>query len=505
MNNTSSFRTILRRVIPIVLVGLVVVIALAAFYRLLMQPRLVITAPAGSRITVKALHGNKTIATAVAKNTTTTVPVVTGDYVVVIAHQTSKQLSYGSIGFFQKHTYHLSATPLHTALVAQQTAFAAVGSGDAVQYLDTTKRAVISLDQSGVLTALDNRNQLVGSLGHDNPGNAAGMHPLADGQAIVLSGNTLYALRDNTLTPLQTKGFPAAIRTLAIGTNQRQSSFVVLANTTLFWYGSPSAAPQKIRDVGKQADEVAYGGQRVIVYSTRMPEAVEDIKASYTSLYAIDPILVDISSKTQATLTSGPIVDASVSPDGRLATVQEQGNAYSSLYDLAAKRIRYDLTDNFLTTPVWSDATHLVYGAGTDIWQLDTQTKSAAVLGELPGDLQPTSITYDQQHASYLVTSYNSASSAAIFRLSGTAVSQTAARAAALLTTTHITSSQFTMSYVDVAQPTIYITTNVVLNDPTGSAFKTATLQARQTALGYLVSQGIDPNKLHIVYNPANP
>src|SRR6185437_7009596 len=148
-----------------------------------------------------------------------------------------------------------------------------------------------------------------------NPGTAQGIYPIANNRAIVLTNSNLYVLQNNRLTPIDMAGLPSASSPIMVGTNPTQESFVAAINQTLYYYSTPSATPQKLLDLDKRFDQVAYGGDKAIVYSTRMPLTKDNIRSAYGS-YAIDPIVIDTTAKTQKVLTGGPAVSVSLSPDG---------------------------------------------------------------------------------------------------------------------------------------------------------------------------------------------
>lgn len=503
----SSQLANLRKFLPAlgVLVALYIVGLLA--YLLIVRPQVIVTAPVDSTITVTATNGTQVASATKTAGSTTSLAVGAGTYSVTIAHSSAKQQYTVSLGLFERKqlTFDASAA-LSSTLVARQSAYNAFPVDTTnITYLNTTTHLVQTINAAGRQTTL--AGATTDFTNGDAPtGNVYAMSPIASGQAIVQTNNQLFVLRHNQLTPLNTAGFPVGIQSFVIGANTSQSSFVVAANQSLFWYASPDATPQKIVDLGKRIDQLAYGGGRAIAYSTRMPETDQSIKSSY-SAYAIDPIIVTIDSKNQSTLLAGPIVGASIAPDGNHATVQTQGSTSSttSVYDLAHNTLMYNVQAFDLPSPLWLDAAHYVFTQGSDIWNYDINARTAVTIGTLPDSLEPTSVTFDSATGTYLVTTYNDAATAAIYRLSTASADQNAVAAAALASNAPTTSQLFSFAYVNVTTPTLLIQTSVTDNNPSPEAFASETRQSRQAALRYLQDHHIDTAKLTITYNPADP
>ena len=497
-NGSAVYRKLL---VP-ALITIVVLVAAVSAYIFFFQARITITAPVGSTITVSRVIDDVQVAQKKTTDTTTTIALSSADYAVTIGNSnTSKQLFYVSTRIFHDTKLIFNAeSELHTITVAKRPAYNVVVQGDAISYLDTTRRAIVNITNDGVVSVLGD-TALFGSLTSDNPGTAQGMYPIANGQAIILSDGKLYVLQNNQLIPLNVTGLPNTSSPFMVGTNPTQKSFVIAINQALYYYSSPNAMPQKIVNLNKRINEVAYGGNKVIAYSTRMPLAKEDIKSAYSS-YAIDPIIVDIAAKTQKVLTNGPIVDASVAPDGQHATIEPQSEPYTTIYDIGQNTPPYTILSPDTTTPAWLDNTHFVYGKGSDIWKFDTINRIGIAVGTVPNSQQPTSVTYNSDSGKYYVTTYATDTNATIFSLSSEIPDLNSEKAANLDTTSQ-TSDLFTLNYVDISQPTIHVLTNIISNNPSPTTYKTLTLQSRQAALEYIKSKGVDPDKLTITYDPT--
>lgn len=498
MNQTTA--AALRRFIALLMIIALGLILSIIGYRLLVQPRIVVLAPAGSTITITSLEQTGYIQNIKAASLSTSIPVDAGSYIVDIDTGTGRQVQYANAGFFRGTKVQADVKqPLSVHIASQQVAYDAVPNGHMLTYLDTTKRSIMQLDDKGDLRQLDGVAQNI-------PGytGAQAIGPIGDNQAVVLSNSKLYILRNGRLTALDTTGFPTSIASIALGTSQSQTSFVIGINQTLYWYTSSEAKPQKIIELQKRFDRLAVGGHMIIAYSTRMPDAQEDIKASYATTYAIDPLLIDGNSKGQQILADGPIVTASISPDGAYATLESRSASHTIIYRLSQRSKAYTVENPDITTPQWMDATHFVYGKDSAVWKFDVSTQSADAIGIFPSGYQPTSIVYDAVNKQYFVTTYPGSSAATVFRLSSTPVDSSASTAASLAAGDQA-NSLFHLAYVDITKPTLRITTSVVLNNPTSASFRKATLDSRQAALAYLRSNDIDPGKLTIVYDPANP
>jgi len=503
--NTSQLAN-LRKFLPAlgVLIALLIVGLLA--YLLVVRPQVIVTAPVDSTITVTGTNGALAASATKTTGSTTALAVGSGTYSVTVAHGTAKQQYAVTLNLFERKQFTFDASAaLNSTLVARQSAYNAFPlDTTSIAYLNTTTHVVQSTSAAGRQTTL--AGATTDFTNGDAPtGNVYAMSPIAGGLAIVQTNSRLFVLQHGQLTPLNTTGFPSGIQSFVIGANTNQSSFVVAANQSLFWYASPNATPQKIVDLSKRIDQLAYGGGRVIAYSTRMPETDQSIKSAY-SAYAIDPIVVTIDTKDQRTLLPGPIVGASIAPDGNHATVQTQGpSSVTSVYNLANSTLMYSVQNFDLPSPLWLDATHYVFTQGSDIWKYDINAHTAVTVGTLPDSLQPTSVTFNATTGTYLVTTYNDATSAAIYRLSTASTDQNATAAAALASSAPTTSQLFSFAYVNVTTPTLLIQTSITDNNPSPEAFANETRQSRQAALRYLQDHHIDTSKLSITYNPADP
>ena len=496
-------RTAINKRLVIITLSVVGVLILAFVTYLLMRPRVTVVAPSGSTIAITNLQSGDETAQETTEHNSTTIAVPSGSYAVTVINNQSKETFYVSLATFQDKKLSFSNTPeLHTAIVARQIAYQVIRQGKAIVYLDTTGRAIERMDENGNRAALDSTNT-ISSLQLREPGQAQILRVVAGNSAVAFTNGVLYSVQNGRLRPLDTSGMSSDRSTVTIATNPSQTEFVVGIGQTLYWYNSVSAKPQKVMTLSKQFDQLAFGGSKVIAYSTRMPNAVEDIRYAY-SLYAVNPLIVDISKKTESTFTQGAIVDASISPDGMYATVRQQGSDTTGIYSLSDNQKLYDMESPDTTTPNWLDGTHFTYGKDADVWSADVSARTVLALGTLPNGQQPTSVTYDAADKIYYVTAYTDSNTAAIYKLSPNTVSNNAALAATL-DVANQTTPDFLFSYIDITRPTLRIVTNVLSNNPSETSYRTGTFQSRQAALSYLKKSLINTDGLIIVYDPANP
>lgn len=478
---------------------LVSIIAIFIIHQTVVRPHVTIVAAPGSAVAITRISDGQLVATQKTSDPSTTIALDTGVYSVTVDSGTGKWLTQVTAELF--HNQKLQdpkVAKLTAATVVRHVAYNPVAGSTSLSFLNTSKRTIESIDQNGTLSELDTTRSAA-MIDDNNTGPAQSLHIISNNRAIAVSENKLYLLQDGKLSPLNMDGLPTDINQILVATSPTEGSFAVAVNKILYWYASPEGTAQQVLTFSKIVDQIAYGGNTVIAYSTRMPLAKEDIKSAY-SQYAVDPLVINISSKTQKTLTNGPVIDASISPDGNYATLELQGASQTMLYDMGQHAPLYNIPNPDVTTPTWTDNTHFVYGRKADIWSFDVTNQTGITIGTLPDDMQPTSITFGGND--YYVTTYNSEDSATVFRLSKTPVDHNAERAASLDAAAQ-DNPLFNITYINISRPTLYIPTNVISNNPTQAAFNTLTLQSRQAALDYVYHNQVDPTKLTIVYDPA--
>jgi hypothetical protein len=389
-------------------------LVLIGIYYYMALPRVVISAPVGSRVAIRSL-GNSTGSQYTTSQPVTTYRIHAGNYLLRIISTDRVQAFYGSASLFQHTSYQLTVDKApHGMAVSNTTAYNAFrDASGAIVYLDTTDRTIKRIVSGGSPVALQPAATTITNTPFQNQ--VTGLYPIAGGRAIVDADSLLYLIDNGVVVPLN-MGDMSAANIMAVATNPTQGSFVVAAGDTLYWYTSAAARPQALLTYAKHVDKLAYGGDTVLAYSTRMPPANEDIRADYAA-YAIDPIIANIQTKTLQNFVTGPIVDASIAPDGQHAFITGQGgNTTAALYDLKSGKILYQLESPETLTPPWIDSSHFIYGKGSSVWKFDINRHNAVAVGTFNQGWQPTSATYDAVSQAYLVTTYPSAAEAAIYR-----------------------------------------------------------------------------------------
>lgn len=393
--------------------GLVLLVCFLG-YRFVAQPQITVTAPNGSIVRLIDMRTGLQVSQTTVDGSPVTLYAGVGNYKVAVANKDDGQAFYTRTALLKRVSLRFAPPrQLTPTLVAHQVAYDPLEDAGRLDYLNTSAQAIEQLSGNTV-TALDS----FGSTAPRNDGTSAQvMKVIAGNRAIVLTHYNLYVLQKGHLDALRTDGFPDTINSVVIGTNPGQESFAVLVNGTLYWYRSPSAQPQIVATLTKRADQLAVGGNQAIAYSTRMPDAKQDIRYAYSPTYAVDPILISLTSGSQRTLGQGPITDASISPDGQYATLEQRGGSHTDIVRLA-DNVTLQAVDNADTlTPIWISSTRYAYGKDSSVYVFDINTQSASIIATLPRDQLITSITYNADEQRYIVSTYPSEQGAAIYQL----------------------------------------------------------------------------------------
>jgi len=186
----------------------------------------------------------------------------------------------------------------------------------------------------------------------------------------------------------------------------------VVANQTLYYYSSISAEPENIVTLSKSVDRLAIGGHNVMAYSTQMPDAMEDIASAY-SAYAIDPILINESTKAQHIFANGPIADASLSPDGKWATIMPRGSSKTNIYTVETGTRAYQIFNPAYALAWTSDST-FAYSVGQSLWLFDVNGKSGHIEGKIGQGSEITSLSYTAGQG-YFTAAYDGPDQAYIY------------------------------------------------------------------------------------------
>ena len=488
--DTDNFAKSVRRFL--ISAVLVIVIGLG-FYLFIFKPTITVDVPAGSNVSIIDAKNN-----VVAQQTNTAraaLHVNPGEYRVLAKNGAKQQQQPIQVGpFAQKKISFTMPSPLNLSLKAYSSAYNVVANGDSLAFLNPVSQHVTLLHAGGDSAPIDN------SFGEGT----RGIYAIANHQAIINKNNQLLWLHDNQLTPLSTDGLPQDynIGAITIGTNPQKSSFVVAFEEALYFYNAPDGKPQKLVDFTKKIDQLAYGGTQVIAYSTAMPQARENIKNAFDPYYNVDPIVFDITTSTQRAL-SGPIVDATIAPDGQHATVEKPDKTLS-LVDLSnLSTTATSIPNPSLSSPLWTANDQFIYERDTVIWRYDLAAHTLTALGQLPSEQHATSITM-QDKDNFFVTTYPRDTRASIYNLSSAPLDTNAETAAAILP--YSGDPNYNMSYVHINQPIVTIQTGVSVKDPSELGhFVSATKLYRQAALTYLADNHVDASKLTIIFDPADP
>lgn len=397
----------LRRTLLITFIVILLLVIAGFFgYRYVIMPRISVSAPVGSHLSITRTSDNATVANQTSTAATTTFWAGNGGYKVLMTQGSAKQVTYVTLAAFQEKK--LTFAPPSQASgqrVTQQSAYDVLPADGGLTYYNPLQRSIQQFANGQTTVVQATAPQAMGLI--------------SKSQAIVEYNKAFYVLSNQQLTPISTVGLPPVSewRTVILGSSPAQDSFVIAINQTLYWYKDTTAAPQKITTLTKAFDQIAVGGDRAIAYSTRMPTATSDISAHYTN-FQIDPLLVDLKTKSEQTLTTGPLADATISPAGTYATISKELGSRTTIYDLTTRAALNDVANSRGFSPLWTDDTHYLFGdTDSTIWSMDVPGASAHTIGRIGTGQQITSLTVGTTPGSYYATVYNSQTDASIYSL----------------------------------------------------------------------------------------
>lgn len=393
----------------------------------------------------------------------------------------------------------LSATPIAQAALYQPI----VANGTVIGF-DPTDNRLKRLDSTGSLSLI-----LSGSRSADAdpeiPGQVQTYHRYRQDQAIVSSNNQLYVVSATSVDGIATDGItfdPADVGKyhLLVATQPGSDAFVVAYKKDVFRYENAAAKPQKIYTAKKEFDSLLFGKSTIGLYDTSIPPATQNITNVFAD-HQIDLLLIDTAAGNQEQTRSGPIAQASLSPDGDSVFVQPR-NQTPYLFSLTQKKQLTIVAPPLVAGPLWTDGTHYLYSGGHDIWQFNTTDKQAILIAALPDDV--TSLAKNGA-GEIIASTYPSRDRATLYRVGAASANTTKSKS--LNAFLPYATADFSITYSGLTgTPTIVITTQAPLNSASQlPLFRQNTLTFRQQALDYLKNAGVDLNGVTIIYNPADP
>ncbi len=332
------------------------------------------------------------------------------------------------------------------------------------------------------------------------PEKLAAYQTYGDRQALAISYGKIYSIATGAVSEVNQEGLTLNNKTLfsyVIGANNVQTSFVIGYGRDVYLYTDANAKAQKAYSNKAQFDQMAYGGDYAILYSTALPNSREDLRASFTD-HQIDPQVVNVKNgKTY--LLHGPITSATISPDGKYATVKPRGE-HAYLYDLVNMKQVTTIDQPDGAAPFWISPTTYIYEKNQQVWRYNTQSQTSDQLANVTSTI--TSFSNDGK-GGYLATYYNSDLDCGVLDITQTALPPAVTPVQQFLP---YTGDNFSIEYSNVNGPTITITTQAILNyEWQRPKYRADTKTYRQQALDYLKSNGVNPADFTIIYDPADP
>ena len=496
-------KQLLRRTIIILAIVTVVTLGSWLFYVNVAQPELRVNAPKAATISLTTPDG---VVVAKQDNTTkASFRVAPGTYVIRAETLSARELKYETVGFFEgKQTDFTFKEPLNAEPIAQAAAYNPSLQAGELLYFDPIKQHIQRMNALGDTSTV----KTLDAGQDDDQSDAAGGGTykallIADGQMILNSYNRLLVIENGVAKSLNIEGIKEAINPLSInfGGNPTQASFVVAVDKAVYLYENADAKPQKLLDLPKTINQIAYGGNRAIAYSTDLAYSKQDVRSAYGS-FAIDPIVIDTSTKSTYEL-SGPLVDATVSPDGKRAVLQARQIDHATVHDLENNRSLFSVEKPSLAAPLWVNSHEFVYERNKTVWRFNTDSKTASAIGIL---LRNAVSLTPEDNTHFLVSTFShetSEAKALVYRLGD---KQVAPSLIAASESTPISVDNYQVKFVNIDMPRLLIETTASTTNPNDvQGYRTKTQQLRQTALDDLQSKGINPADFTITFTPGDP
>jgi hypothetical protein len=426
-----------------------------------------------------------------------------GSYIVqVISGQNgvSKQVDVSPFGSATVSVQKSSL--LHTSLIAPVNLYQAIPMGSSYFGFDPTDTTIKRVNESGALVS-----SLIPAISNPEadatlPNPATDYQPYQHNQAIVVSDGKLYVVGADSTRQLSTTGITIdpKVTDYIVATQPQSAAFVVSYKQDIYWYDDVHSDPKKVYTAKKEFNRLVYGGKTIGLYNTHIPPSKQDLRPLYPD-YQNDLLLVDTGANNKEQTVEGPFSQVTLSPDGTLAIIQQRF-VQPYLYDTAKKQKVTTVDLPLIAGPYWTSNTTYLFSQDANIWQYDTAAKQSTLIGKTPA---PVTAFYKDDSGAITVSAYTSAQSAGIYRLGqASAATQIADKLKAALP---YNDDSINISYTVIGgQPRVLVTTKAPLNSANQiDRYKRDTVQLRQQALNYLISQGIDPATLSITYDPADP
>lgn len=473
-----------------------------ALYAFVMLGKISATVPAAATIQVASVNGG--VVGEFKDTTSATARVAPGEYVVRAQSGNNESFAYAKASWFKTTSVSLDAPEgaLNASTVAPVTTQVPMIQNGQLVYTSTEDTRVHALSQTNTDTLLTSIGDNGGQTVDDINGKTYRAQAIANNTFVANDGSRLIAVQNGQVKPLNTDGIEDYIAPLyaIIGANPNQASFTVTINGTVYLYTSIDAKPQKILETKKRISHAAYGGNTLILYSIDMPNAKEDITKAYTDNgYAVNPLVVDLSAKSSKEIT-GPISDASVSPNGKLATIHHRGSKAMDVVDMADNSVMQTMEAPAAATPFWINNDEFVYERNGFVRQFNVPNHKGVALGNVGKTV--TSIT--KNGTDYLVSTIDYTSSPAknsVVRLQAAALNAAVEKASS---ETPITGDGWSVDYSNITKPTLFIETAFSIIGDDLQGYMNNTKNGRKAALDAVRVKGIDPAQFTVLYSPSD-
>jgi hypothetical protein len=485
-------------ILGLIVVGVIIALGIA-FYNFVVLASVTMTVPQNAKLTISDLDGKNT--QTIDNTKSAQFRVTPGRYMIAAQTNTSRALAYVDASFFSTITKNLELSQvLQAEPLSNGTAYNPLLQNGNLYFVDPTIQHVRRMTPDGTTTSVEDEG--VDQDDDNSDAQSGGIYksqPIGGDKLLVNNFNQLGVIENGTYQQIDTEGIEGLNPlSITLGGNSLQESFVVAVNKTLYFYQNSKAKPQKIADMDKMVNQLAFGGKRVIAYSDSLAYSRENVESAYGN-FAINPIVIDIDSKQTYEL-DGPLVQATVSPGGTYATLQSRKSDTLTTYNLQNRQELYKAARPSLAIPIWINDKEYVYERDKVIWQSNVEQQSNRALGVLLRNA--TSIT-TQNGTDFLVTSFTQETDQPkghVYRLSKQPFASSLIAASETLP---ISEDNYQIKFINLDQPRLFIETTTSVNnadDPAAMAAKQQ--QLRNDALRALQANGLNPNDFTITFTP---